>query len=237
MRRWIALGAVFFLSLCVFLVALMPAAVVVDRLPALRPGGAPLVLSQPRGRWWDATVNARWRDQQGTLAWTLDWHGLTPGLQLSLRSDDLQGDGWLGADWGDWRLEQWRATVPVAMISRQVPQGNADGTAHVSLMVLELAGGSVVDAKGTLDYSGGTVTWSSGSARVPPLDGRLFMGEQGPRLRVTGPDQQQLVEASIEKKMLKVQVHRAWPQLLGVSQGGDPSDVVFQMSQPLKFGS
>jgi general secretion pathway protein N len=237
MRRWIALGAVFFLSLCVFLVALMPAAVLVERLPALRPGGTPLKLGPAHGLWWDGSVPAEWGEQRGRLSWTLDWHGATPGLQLSLHSQDLKAGGWLGAAWGNWRLEQWRATVPAAMISQRIPQGDADGTAHLSLMVLELADDSVVDAKGTLDYSGGIVTWGrDGSARVPPLDGRLFMAEGGPQVTVTGPDQQQLVVARIQEQTLNVQVHRAWPQLLGVSQGGNPSDVVFQMSRPLVLG-
>ena len=53
---------------------------------------------------------------------------------------------------------------------------------------------------------------------------------------ITGPEQQQLVLASLEDKTLSVQVRRAWPQLLGVSQGGDPSDVVFRMRRPLALG-
>ena len=88
--RWFALGAVFVASLVVFLVALMPAALVIDRVPALRPGGAPLVLSDARGPWWDADVRVRWRDQQGRLSWRLDWRGLTPGVKLSLAADDLR---------------------------------------------------------------------------------------------------------------------------------------------------
>ena len=96
--RWFALGAVFVASLVVFLVALMPAALVIDKVPALRPGGAPLVLSDARGPWWDADVRARWRDQQGRLSWELNWHGLTPGVDLSLSAGELQARGWLGAD-------------------------------------------------------------------------------------------------------------------------------------------
>jgi len=235
--RWFALGAVFVTSLFVFLVALMPAALLIDRLPALRPGGAPLALSDARGPWWDGDVRARWRDQQGRLRWHLDWRGLTPGVRLSMVSGDLQARGWLGAAWGDWRLEQWRAELPVALFSRQVPQGNADGTVALSLMVLELTDQNVVDAKGTLNYSGGTVSWGrDGAARVPPLDGRLAMVDNGPQLIVTGPREQQLVLARLENQTLNVQVRRAWPQLLGVSQGGDPSDVVFRMSRPLTLG-
>ncbi|HCE41546.1 MAG TPA: type II secretion system protein N [Alcanivorax sp.] len=237
MRRWFALGAVFVVSLLVCLVVLMPAAVVVERVPAPRPGGAPLTLSDARGPWWDARVDARWRDRRGELRWRLDWHGLTPGVQLSMVSGDLDASGWLGADWGGWRLEQWRATVPVAPFSANVPQGDADGTVDLTLMALELADQTVVDAKGTLTYSGGTVTWGrDGAAQVPPLDGRLAMVNGAPELEVTGPRRQQLVHARLENEKLNVQVRRAWPQLLGVSQGGDPSDVVFRMSRPLTVG-
>ncbi|MEC8879173.1 MAG: type II secretion system protein N, partial [Pseudomonadota bacterium] len=208
--RWFALGAVFVASLVVFLVALMPAALVIDKVPALRPGGAPLVLSDARGPWWDADVRARWRDQQGRLSWELNWHGLTPGVDLSLSAGELQARGWLGAAWGDWRLEQWRATVPVAPFSAEIPQGNADGTVNLTLMTLELAEQAVVDAKGTLTYSGGTVTWGrDGAAEVPPLDGRLAMVDGAPELEVTGPQQQQLVHARLDNQKLNVQVRRA----------------------------
>lgn len=237
MRRWIAWGTVFTVSLLVWLVALMPAAVVVDSLPALRPGGAPLALSDARGRWWDGRVDARWREHTGGLSWTLDWRGLTPGVRLAMVSDDINAAGWLGARWGGWRLEQWRASLPVAPFSAEVPQGNADGSVELVLINLELAEGTVVDAKGTLNYSGGTVTWGrDGSARVPPLNGRLMMVNGAPELEVTGPNQQQLVHGRLDNQKLNVRVLRAWPQLLGVSQGGDPSDVVFSMSRPLTLG-
>lgn len=237
MRRWVAWGAVFIVSLLVCLVALMPAAVVVERVPTLRPGGAPLVLSEARGRWWQGRVDARWREYGGELAWTLDWHGLTPGVRLAMVSNDLSATGWVGIQWNGWRLEQWRASLPVAPFSAEVPQGNADGSVDLVLMNLELADRTVVDAKGTLTYSGGTITWGSdGSARVPPLDGRLAMVDGAPELTVTGPRQQQLVHARLDNEKLNVRVLRAWPQLLGVSQGGDPSDVVFSMNRPLTLG-
>ncbi|WP_133492882.1 MULTISPECIES: type II secretion system protein N [Alcanivorax] len=237
MRRGFALGAVFVVSLILFLIVLMPAAVLVERIPQLRPGGAPLTVADARGRWWSGSAAVSWRDQQGRARWEVNWHGLTPGLDLAMVSNDLDVQGWLGAAWGNWRLEQWRASVPVAMVSRYIPQGQADGTVRVTLIALELADDAVVDAKGTLDYSGGTVGWGRGeSAPVPPLQGRLSMMETGPSLVVTDPEQKKVVAARVAEQKLNVQVFRAWPQLLGVSQGGDPSDVVFQMSQPFPPG-
>lgn len=237
MRRWVALGAIFLISLCVFLVALMPAAVLVRRLPALRPGGAPLTFSSAHGRWWDGSADVAWRDQQGLLRWRLDVRGGIPGLWLRLSAGDLKVSGWLGADWGDWRLAQWRGRVPVGMVGRYVPQGNATGTVTFALLSLALVDHAVVDARGTLNYGGGTVTWGQGgSAPVPPLQGRLSMAKAGPVLVVTGPKRQPLVRAAIANGKFDLRVHRAWPQLLGVSQGGNPSDVVFQMTQPIALG-
>lgn len=236
-RRSIALGAIFLTSLCVFLIVLMPAAVVVERLPALRPAGAPLVLSDARGRWWQGSVAVRWQQLQGRLNWQLDWHGLTPGVRVDLDAGKLEAHGWLGGSAGNWRLEQWHATVPVPLVARHVPQGNATGLVDVTLMALELDDGVVVDARGLLHYDGGRVTWGrDGAASVPPLEGRLTMKEGGPVLSVTGPRQQELVQVDIRDGRLNVRVHRAWPQLLGVSQGGNPADVVFRMSQPAPFG-
>lgn len=236
MRRWIALGIVFLASLCVFLVALMPAAAVVERLPALRVGGAPVTLSNAQGLWWKGAVDVRWRDRQGQVRWQLDWHGLTPGAQIDINASELSARGWLGGFYGGWRLEQWRASVPVAVIGRYVPQGSATGVVAVTLAALEFSDDAVTDARGTLHYGGGVVSWGQGgSASVPALNGLLAMEKEGPRLTVTGPQQQELVRAGIVKKRLSVQVLRAWPELLGVSQGGNPEDVVFRMSQPVPW--
>lgn len=127
--------------------------------------------------------------------------------------------------------------MPVALISRYVPQGDATGVVTFSLMALELKDNSLVDARGVFHYGGGVVTWGrQGSAPVPPLDGRLTLESDGPALTIVGPQKQQLVRADISKGRLQVKVLRAWPQLLGVSQGGNPQDVVFSMSQPVSFG-
>ena len=88
MPRKITLALLFSVSLLLFLLLLMPAAVLVERVPALRPGGAPLVITNPQGLWWDGQANWQWQRRQGTVQWALDWHGLVPGLALKTRSDD-----------------------------------------------------------------------------------------------------------------------------------------------------
>ena len=88
--------------------------------------------------------------------------------------------------------------------------------------------------QGTLQYSGGTVSWGrNGSALVPVLQGRLSMNNEQPTLQVEDPDNNSLLDARLANGRFELEVRRAWPMLLGVSQGGDPDDVVFQMSQPL----
>ncbi|MGB1465298.1 MAG: type II secretion system protein N [Alcanivorax nanhaiticus] len=239
-RKWI-LALLFVVSLVTFLVVLMPAAVLIDRVPALRPGGAPLVLEAPRGRWWQGQVNWRWQQLQGVLDWQLDWQGLTPGLQVSGRTssgEEARVSGWLGGTGQqDWSVEQLRLRLPVALVASRIPQGNADGRVDATIMTLKASAGQIEDAQATLQYSGGTVTWGrNGSATVPVLEGRVSMEGAVPTLVVTDPEGQRLVNASLAEGRFQLAVLRAWPMLLGVSQGGNPDDAVFQMSQPLELG-
>ena len=239
-RKWI-LALLFVVSLVLFLAVLMPAAVLVERVPALRPGGAPLLLESPRGPWWAGQVNWRWQKLQGVLEWQLDWHGLTPGLMLSARTsqgDDARIRGWIGgAGQQDWSVEQLRLTLPVALVAERVPQGDADGRVDATIMALSVSGGQIEEAQATLQYSGGTVTWGrNGSATVPVLEGRVSMEGDVPSLQVTDPEGTALLNASLAEGRFQLAVLRAWPQLLGVSQGGNADDVVFQMSQPFSLG-
>jgi general secretion pathway protein N len=239
-RKWI-LALCFVVSLIVFLVVLMPAAVLVERVPALRPGGAPLMLHSPRGPWWQGQVNWRWQQLQGVLDWRLEWQGLTPGMHIAARTtagDDARISGWLGGTGqADWSVSQLRLAVPVALVAERIPQGNADGRVDATIMSLVVSSGQVEDARATLQYSGGTVTWgNNGSATVPVLQGKVSMEGQVPTLQVSDPQGQSLMNASLADGRFKLAVLRAWPQLLGVSQGGSADDVVFQMSQPFALG-
>lgn len=241
MPRKLTLALVFVACLLLFLVVLMPAAVLVERVPQLRPGGVSLVLENARGRWWNGQVDWRWQQQQGTLGWMLDFRGLTPGLDVSLRTtagSDLRLAGWLGGSGAqNWRLLQVRASVPVSLVAELIPQGGADGRADASIMEFAVQDGRVTEARATLQYGGGTVTWGrSGSAVVPVLQGRVSMEGEDPVLEVTSPEGRQLMNARLSEGRFQLEVFRAWPILLGVSQGGQPDDVVFQMSQPFALG-
>ncbi len=241
MPRKLTIALVFVACLLVFLVVLMPAAVLVERVPQLRPGGAPLTLETSRGRWWSGQVDWRWQQQQGTLGWTLDFHGLTPGVELSLRTtagQDVRLAGWVGgSDAQNWQLDQVRLSLPVELIADRIPQGGADGRADATVMGLAIQEGQVTDARATVQYGGGTVTWGrSASAVVPVLQGRLSMEGETPVLEVNDPEGQRLMSARLSEGRFQLEVLRAWPMLLGVSQGGQPDDVVFQMSQPFSLG-
>ncbi|MDX1803038.1 MAG: type II secretion system protein N [Alcanivorax sp.] len=238
MPRKLTLALVFVASLLVSVMVLMPAVVLVDRLPVLRAGGAPVQLTQVRGPWWSGQLQWQWKQLQGQARWSLDWQGLVPGVQLHAVGEDARLTGWLGADWGDWLVRDLRASVPVALVAAQIPQGNADGQADLSVIKARVGDQGIVDLQGTLQYSGGQVTWGrDGAATVPVLDGRLFMDKDQPVLTVTDPKGVTLLHARIAKQRFELKVLRAWPQLLGVSQGGNPNDVVFQMSQPVKFSA
>ncbi|WP_288368363.1 type II secretion system protein N [uncultured Alcanivorax sp.] len=236
MPRKITLALLFGVSLLLFLLLLMPAAVLVERVPALRPGGAPLVLTNPQGVWWNGQANWQWQRRQGTVQWSLDWHGLVPGLTLKMRTTDdaARLSTWLGADWGDWQLQHARLSLPMALVTEHIPQGSASGRVDATLMLLSFGDSRIKQLQGTLQYSGGTVSWGrNGSALVPVLQGRLSMNNEQPTLQVEDPDNNSLLDARLANGRFELEVRRAWPMLLGVSQGGDPDDVVFQMSQPL----
>lgn len=237
MPKLIALTLFFLLSLLGFLAWLMPAAFVVERLPELRPAGHPLTLTSTTGRWWQGQSDWRWQDQGGELDWNLDWHGLVPGVTFKLASQEARAAGWLGADWGDWQLEQVRLSLPVPLVAEHLPQGSATGQVDATVIQARLSDNRINDLQGTLEYGGGTVSWGDESATIPKLDGRLVMEKDTPVLTVTDPEKSQLLHASLEEGRFQLQVMRAWPQLLGVSQGGNPSDVVFRMSQPVPLNA
>lgn len=62
---------------------------------------------------------------------------------------------------------------------------------------------------------------------VPPIHGTLAMDKDSPVLAVSGPEEQPLATARLSGKTLSLQVFRAFPLLLEMSEGGDASEVVF----------
>lgn len=225
---------VFLLAFGIFLVALMPAAVMTPLLPTPATENASLPPPKLYGLWWNGQGQAQWEGQQLDITWRLDWRGLTPGLELGFESGQVNATGWAGADWGDWRFEHWQASIPIALLNDFLPQGKAEGQLDISLPQLSLTGTEISTISGKLAYSGGTVTLGPGMDRqVPAIDGKLEMEKGVPVLTVTGPDQQSLAHANLTGKTLTLEVFRALPALLEMSEGGNATDVVFSTRQDL----
>lgn len=234
MPRPLILVTVFVVSFLGFGLWSVPAEVLVSRVSGFPLGDARLELDQPRGRLWDGAARWRWRRLTGRVDWDLDWRGLTPGLQLALSGGGIELAGWLGGGSGRVRALDWQLDLPVSLIARHVDRGDAGGRLSGELRELHWRDRQMQALDGELRWSGGTVRWQpDGNADLPPLDGRLFMAEGTPRAEVTDPDGQQLADARIANGEAHLRVYRAWPMLLGVSGGGQASDVVLEVSQPV----
>lgn len=233
MPRPLLLVSVFLVSFLIWSLWLLPAAPVISKLDGVAVGGAPLQMSQVQGRLWDGSAHWRWQRQNGRLRWDMDWRGLTPGVQLALESGSVALDGWLGGGSGRFSARELTLHMPVAEIARHLEQGSAEGSVSADIRELDWRDDAFHALEGRLKWSGGRVSWEpAGSAEVPPLDGRLFMEGEAARAEVTDPEGQQLAEARIVDGEITFRVFRAWPMLLGVSGGGQASDVVLEVSQP-----
>lgn len=236
MPRPLVLITVFVVSFLGFAISGVPAEVATSRVSGVELAGAPLQLLRARGSVWDGAARWRWRERSGRLDWAVDWRGLTPGLELALTGRDLELTGWLGGGSSRLRARGWELDLPVALIARQVERGGAEGRLTGQLQELDWRDGQVRALEGELRWSGGRVRWQpDGNAELPPLDGRLYMADAAARAEVTDPDGQQLADARVQAGEMQLRVYRAWPMLLGVSSGGQASDVVLEVSRPL-FG-
>ena len=227
--RWLVL--VFLVVFLATLVAGIPASLLFGRIPSLPLGQAPLLLGPASGTVWQGSVPLSWRARNGELAWRVAFKGLTPGLAWTLQGD-IRAAGWLGG-WSDSpRLLVSEGVVPAAMIEHVSPF-RAEGTLTIDGLRLGFSDRQLVEAAGELRYSGGQAGWKSGETRVPALLARIEEQPEGGLARVTDPSQTLLMEAGMQGERAFVRVYRAWPALLGVSRGGEPSDVVFESSQPI----
>jgi general secretion pathway protein N len=234
MPRPLVLVTVFVVSFLGFALWQVPASVATARVAELELAGAPVELRQPQGRIWAGAARGRGRPRAGRLEWALDWQGFTPGLALALTGSQLNLEGWLGAGPARVWARSWDIEVPVALIARGVERGSAEGYLTGQLRELDWRDQQIRALQGELRWSGGRVSWRpDGGAEIPPLDGRLYMADETARAEVTDPDGQRLADLRVRDGELNLLVYRAWPMLLGVSSGGQGSDVVFEVSRPL----
>jgi general secretion pathway protein N len=229
--RWLVLA--FVLALPLALVLRAPASLLVPAFSGVPLAGAPLVCGGAHGTVWDGGCRWHWRDYQGDLSWQLDAHGLMPGVAVDL-SGGVQLQGWLGAGPGTVVVQGLDGRLPAALLEQMSP-ASAEGSLNVSSVSLRWQTERLSDVAGSLRYSGGAVSWNNGrgEATVPPLDAVLEPLADGAALVVTDDNGNLLMRGEVISNSGSLKVFRAWPQLLGVSRGGEPADVVFQTSRPL----
>ena len=228
--RWLLILCV---STLVWALWLLPARPLLSPLNGVMLASSPLQLSRIEGRLWQGSARWQWQGMAGGVRWDTDWRGVAFGANLSL-SGDIVASGWAGGGPGVMDLRDIDAAVPVAPFVRAMPNVSAAGTLSLRGVGLRLGRAGPEQAQGALAYSGGRVDWSaSQGAELPALTGALRQEGGAAIGEAFSPDGVLLADARLENEMAVLRVYRAWPALLGVSQGGNLSDVVFETSQQL----
>lgn len=225
--------AALLLAVLIWGVWLMPAKLVLGHLDGTVLGPAELQLSHIDGRLWQGSVRWQWQQLSGAVRWQTDWRGFVPGVVLNVTGDIVAG-GWVGSAGGGIDARGIDLAAPLAPFVKGVPNITAGGTVSVRSLSLKWTDAGPVGAEGSLGYSGGNVSWAAGQgATLPPLQGALQQDGEAALAQVYSPEGTMLADARLEKESAQLRVYRAWPALLGVSQGGNPADVVFETSQQL----
>lgn len=225
--------AVLLLSVLVWVVWLIPAKPLLEPVDGTMLGQAPLRVARVDGRLWDGSARWQWQRLGGTLRWQMDWRGPVPGVEFSV-TGDIVASGWVGAGVSGLDLRNVDAAAPLAPFIAGMPNISAEGTVSVRGVSLEWTDSGPADAQGKLDYTGGYVSWAAGQgATLPPLQGILRQDGEMALVEVYSPEQVLLADGALQRDNARLRVYRAWPALLGFSQGGSASDVVFETSQQL----
>jgi general secretion pathway protein N len=225
--------AVLLLSVLVWVVWLAPARPLVAPVDGIMIGQAPLRVMQVNGRVWDGSARWQWQSLAGSLRWQFDWRGLVPGVDFSL-SGDIVASGWLGGGVSGIDLRNVDAAAPLAPFVAGMPNISAEGNVSLQGLSLNWSDSGPAGAKGNLGYTGGYVSWASGQgANLPPLQGVLHQRDGAAVAEIYSPEGTLLADGLLDRDNARLRVYRAWPALLGFSQGGSASDVVFETSQQL----
>lgn len=220
-------------SVLVWAVWLMPAKPVLGPIDGIMLGQAPLKVSRIDGRLWDGSFRWQWQQLAGGLRWRVDWRGLVPGVELFV-SGDVVASGWLGGGSGALDIRNLDAAVPLAPLIAGMPNISAQGTLSIRGLSLRWTRSGPVAAEGSLGYSGGDVSWAAGQgATLPPLHGMLRQQGDAALAEVYSPEGTLLADGRLDGGSAGLRVYRSWPALLGVSQGGNAADIVFETSQQL----
>jgi general secretion pathway protein N len=225
--------AILLLAVLFWAAWLVPAKLVLERLDGIVLGPAELQLSRVDGRLWQGGARWQWQQLSGGLRWQTDWRGLTPGVALNV-TGDIVASGWLGSTGGGIDARSIDLALPLAPFVRDLPNITADGAISVRGLSLQWSEAGPRAAEGSLAYNGGDVSWAAGQgATLPPLQGTLLQDGEAALAQVYSPEGTLLADARLDKEYAQLRVYRAWPALLGASQGGNLADVVFETSQQL----
>jgi general secretion pathway protein N len=225
--------AVLLFAVLVWAVVMLPARPVLAPLNGIQLGPAALQLSRIEGRLWQGNARWQWQALSGSLRWETSWRGLSFGADLTV-SGDIVATGWVGAAPAGVSLAGVDIVVPVAPLVQGMPNVSAEGLATVRGLGLQWSDGAPHGAEAMLSYSGGRISWAPGQgAEIPVLTGNLRQDGGAAVLEVRSPDSALLADGQLTNESARLRVYRAWPALLGVSQGGSPTDVVFETSQQL----
>lgn len=229
-KRWLI--STFLLSLLIFLVCTLPAALAVRALPALQVGGQPVSFGAVQGSVWDGQLTWRWRRLAGAVSWQLSWRGGTPGVAFQTLGS-LPASGWIGgAD--ALKVRDLDFSLPASVVREAQPGLQLDGTISARGLSFTFANKRVTDAAGRLAYTGGEAQWRNESpVTVPALHGMITSLAQGAEIVVKDGDDSAMAVGRVEANIGSLSVYRAWTLRLGLSQGGDAADVVFETSLPL----
>lgn len=225
--------AALLLAVLVWALVMLPARPILAPLDGVQLGPAALQLSRIEGRLWQGSARWQWQALSGSLRWDASWRGLSFGADLTV-SGDIVATGWAGAAPGGFALAGMDIVLPVAPLVQGMPNVSAEGMATVRGLNLQWQSGAPSGAEAQLSYTGGRVSWAAGQeADIPVLTGALRQEGEAAILEVRSPDNALLADGQLTNESARLRVYRAWPALLGVSQGGSPTDVVFETSQQL----
>lgn len=232
-RSWLMV-VVFFLALLFFVLATMPARIVLDE-KAYSFGGEQVYVEAVSGRVLNGTAKWRWRGLEGSLLWLVQAKFFWPMVKFEVRSADLKVNGLASVGISqNLQLKQITLSANVEALSQRLalPVGGADGSLLGEIEKLVISAQGELQAQGMIHYSGGIIHWPNGSAAVGPLQLALNSAETGVtniKLHATASPLEYM-SGVIEGRTFEWRVYRRWIQALGMSQGGSADDVVFKVS-------
>jgi len=230
-KRWLI--STFLISLFIFLVVTLPAALLVGSLPPVLLGGQPLQLSAVQGSVWNGQTSWAWNRLSGTLSWQLDWREGYPGVAFRALGA-VSFSGWAVASTDMLMVRELDLSLSAPMLRQFQPDLKLGGTISARGVSFTFRDKRITDASGGLAYTGGDAQWRRDNAVVvPALRGVIQQQSLGPEVVIEDDANTVMAKARIDNNIGALTVYRAWAVRLGLSQGGSADDVVFETSLPL----